>query len=65
MEVMKLTKTQKQQLADTLKDGANVVLAGLMVGGFVEGKLPKLYVPLGLILYVCLIVLTLQLRKRG
>jgi len=62
---MKLALSQRQHLADMLKDSANVILAALVLAGFVDRQAQWPLVANGLILYGMLIYITTTLRKRG
>ena len=47
------------------KDSANVILAALVLAGFVDRKAQWLLVTIGLILYGLLVKATTALSKRG
>lgn len=63
--VRKLDKFQRKHLADKMMDSANVILAALVVGQFVEGLIRWRLVIAGTVLYLGLVVLTTELRKGG
>ena len=62
---MRLSQHQREHLADMFKDSANVILAALVVSGFVERRAQWTLVVGGIILYGLLVILTTTLRKRG
>jgi len=62
---MKLTSGQRQHLAEMLSNSANVILAALVVGQFVESKVQWELVSAGLFSYGLLAVITTILQKGG
>ncbi len=62
---MKLDRSQREHLADLLKDSANVVLASLVIAGFVDRTVGWLLTVAGLALYVGLVISTTRLQKGG
>lgn len=62
---MKLALSQRQHLADMLKDSANVILAALVLAGFVDRQAQWPLVSTGLILYGTLIYIKTALRRSG
>ena len=65
LAVVKLNQAQYQHLADKLMDSANIFLASLVVGQFVEQSIQWMLVIMGLVTYGVLIVVTTILRKKG
>ena len=61
----KLVKSQRKHLADKMMDSANVGLAALVVGQFVEGLIRWRLVIAGTVLYLGLVALTTDLQKGG
>jgi len=62
---MRLSKDQRQHVADKGMDGANIILAALVVGQFVERSVPWPLVLAGLLFYGVIVVFTTWLRKGG
>ena len=60
-----LRRPQYQHLADKLMDSANVLLAALVVGQFVEKTLQWTVVASGFTFYVILVIITTTLRRKG
>jgi len=61
----KLDKSQRSHLADKVMDSANVILAALVVGQFVERTIQWLLVLAGLVFYITSVILTTRLKKGG
>ena len=62
---MLLSKSQRQHLADKLMDSANIFLATLVVGQFVEKTIHWLIILVGALFYISLVILTTNFRKGG
>lgn len=62
---MVLNRPQREHLADKFMDSANIILAALVVGQFVERATRWQLVTAGLVLYLGLVVLKTGLRKGG
>ena len=60
-----LDKSQREHLADMFKDSANIVLAALVVGQFLEAIVRWSLVFSGLLFYGLMVVLTTRLAKGG
>lgn len=61
----RLRRPQLQHLADKLMDSANVLLAALVIGQFVEKTLQWPMVAAGFTFYAILVIITTALRKEG
>ena len=59
---VKFNAVQRKHLADLLKDSANVILASLVIGQFVDRTISWLLIVLGGTLYVVLIIFTTRLQ---
>jgi len=60
-----LNTHQGRHLADKLMDTANVVLASLVIAGFLERSAQWPLIVAGLLSYLALVVVTTTLRKEG
>ena len=63
--VGKLSKSQREHLADKMMDSANVVQAALVVGQFLERSIQWVLVIVGLAFFTLAVVVTTKLRKGG
>jgi hypothetical protein len=59
---IKLNSPQRKHLADLLKDSANVVLASLVIGQFVERTVNVAFIILAGVTYLALVVYTTRLQ---
>lgn len=62
---MTLSTRQRQHLADKLMDTANVILASLVIAGFLERSAQWPLIFSGLCLYFGLVIVTTLLGKGG
>ncbi|MBI3193271.1 MAG: hypothetical protein HYZ34_02250 [Ignavibacteriae bacterium] len=62
---MNLSPKQFDQLSDILKETSAIIFGGLVVGSFLSDKPNLKLVIVGAIFYVCLVVISIYLKKFG
>jgi hypothetical protein len=62
---MGLTRSQRQHVADYLKDSGNVILAALVIAGAIDKNVGWLVIAAGIVLFFGLLIYTTWLRGRG